>query len=921
MSFLKQKIFILILSIYILGAIVIFTGANIAIARNVLDVPFSGSKNMVVANADPAPAPTWPTYVFAPYVDATGWPPFSISNTAQQEGVLFYTLAFIVNSGSQTCTASWGGYDSYTIGEYQLSDINTVRGLGGDVMLSFGGAAGTPLAASCSDAASLQAEYQRVIDAYGLTHIDFDVEGAWVAEPNSIARRSQAIAGLQADAQADGRVLDVWYTLPVLPTGLTADGLNVLQSALDAGVDITGVNIMAMDYGDNAAPNPDGQMGQYAIQAATSLFNQLKTLYTANGITKTDAELWYMVGVTPMIGLNDVTTEIFYQSDAQVLLNFANQNHIGLLAQWSANRDKECDGGAVNYVSPSCSSIVQDPFDFAHIFDQFTSDDGTPAPTATPTATFTLTPTPDPNATPTPTPTITPTPTNTPTPTITPTPTATPDTSVCTAPPWDANAVYVENDVVYHAGHQWRAKWWTQGEEPGTTGEWGVWEDLGPCDDSNITPTPTPVVVNEPVPAPPWPSYVFAPYVDATGWPTFPLVQTTQNENIYYYILAFIVNSGTQTCTATWGGYDSYTIGDYLFSEINTVRALGGDVMVSFGGAANTPLAASCDNVSDLQAQYQSVIDAYGLTHIDFDVEGTWVADSASIARRSQAIAGLQADAQAAGKQLDVWFTLPVLPSGLTGNGVMVLQSALDYGVDITGVNIMAMDYGDNAAPNPDGQMGEYAIQAATSLFNQLKTLYTNNNIPKTDAELWYMVGVTPMIGLNDVQTEIFYQEDAEQLRDFALTQHIGLLSQWSAGRDVACAEGATGVYPNCSTVPQTPFEFSHIFNGFTSDDGIEPSINIVDEQIVISWPHSGSARQYEVYRNTNAYFDPQPWDLLFTFTTPLESTMAYTDTTSALGVDDPNHMYRILRFGAEAPPSGPFPVGEFDFTLVAGSP
>ncbi|HDV5393764.1 TPA: hypothetical protein RI724_002515, partial [Vibrio cholerae] len=29
--------------------------------------------------------------------------------------------------------------------------------------------------------------------------------------------------------------------------------------------------------------------------------------------------------------------------------------------------------------------------------------------------------------------------------------------------------------VVTHQGKSWTAQWWTQGEEPGTTGEWGVW--------------------------------------------------------------------------------------------------------------------------------------------------------------------------------------------------------------------------------------------------------------------------------------------------------------------------------------------------------------------------------------------------------------------------------------------------------------
>ena len=51
-----------------------------------------------------------------------------------------------------------------------------------------------------------------------------------------------------------------------------------------------------------------------------------------------------------------------------------------------------------------------------------------------------------------------------------------------TCPPaYSAEAVYVGGDTVTHNGHIWRTKWWTQGQAPGTTGEWGQWEDLGPC--------------------------------------------------------------------------------------------------------------------------------------------------------------------------------------------------------------------------------------------------------------------------------------------------------------------------------------------------------------------------------------------------------------------------------------------------------
>ncbi|MEZ9198332.1 lytic polysaccharide monooxygenase [Shewanella sp. 10N.286.54.B9] len=40
---------------------------------------------------------------------------------------------------------------------------------------------------------------------------------------------------------------------------------------------------------------------------------------------------------------------------------------------------------------------------------------------------------------------------------------------------WSTASIYIVGDVVTHNGKTWTAQWWTQGEEPGTTGEWGVW--------------------------------------------------------------------------------------------------------------------------------------------------------------------------------------------------------------------------------------------------------------------------------------------------------------------------------------------------------------------------------------------------------------------------------------------------------------
>jgi len=330
----------------------------------------TASASVTVTVATPS---TWPAQFSAPYVDATNWPIYNFVSVAQTQGIKFFTLAFVVAGPNNE--PSWGGYQAYDVGgggqyDQQLqANIAALRAIGGDVMVSFGGASGSELAQAITSVPALTSAYQKVINTYQLTHIDFDIEGAAEADHASIDRRSQAIAALQQNAAAAGRTLQVWFTLPVLPTGLTSDGLSVLQSALKYGVQIAGVNIMTMDYGDGAAPSPAGQMGTYAIESATSLFNQLRTLY---GSGPSDSQLWHMVGVTPMIGMNDQTDEVFTPQDAQQLVAFAQQKGIGRLSFWDLNRDQENPAGALTYVDLNSSSLVQTPLEFALIFQGIT---------------------------------------------------------------------------------------------------------------------------------------------------------------------------------------------------------------------------------------------------------------------------------------------------------------------------------------------------------------------------------------------------------------------------------------------------------------------------------------------------------------------------------------------------------------------
>jgi hypothetical protein len=260
-----------------------------------------------------------------------------------------FTLAFVTSAG---CKASWfNAYDPRTA--WGLDQITAIRAAGGDVKISFGGESGIELAQACTDVTSLTAEYQAVVTAYHLKYVDFDIEGAAVAEPASISLRSQALARLQAANPG----LKVSLTLPVLPTGLTADGLNVVQSAINAGVSLDVVNVMAMDYYQS------GNYGDLAVQAANSTFSQLKTLYPG----KSDAQVWRLLGVTPMLGQND-DGHVFDQTAARQLVSFAQQHHLGELAFWEVTRDRNACTGAL-YM---CTNVSQQPYEFSKIFAGYT---------------------------------------------------------------------------------------------------------------------------------------------------------------------------------------------------------------------------------------------------------------------------------------------------------------------------------------------------------------------------------------------------------------------------------------------------------------------------------------------------------------------------------------------------------------------
>jgi len=340
----------------------------------------------------------------APYVDLSANSSGMLDNAITQAHLKAYTAAFIIGSG---CTPIWG--DTLDINSSgSNAKIARAQSEGAQTIISFGGAGGVELAQSCTSTASLTSAYQSVINKYHVSHLDFDVEGAAIADTASINRRFQAIKTLEANNPG----LNISVTIPVLQNGPDGNGTAFLQAAKTNGTRIDLVNIMTMDYG-GAVSN----MGAAAISAAQGTVSIARGIWPSFGYAN--------LGITPMIGQNDQAGEIFTIANAQSVVAFANSNGVGRLAFWSIGRDQPCPGGAGGGASPNCSSISQSSLQFTGIFNSAVV--GSPSPTRT--------------TSPSPTPTRTASPSPTPTGAF---------------PAWVVNHAYRVGDRVSYGGHNYQ---------------------------------------------------------------------------------------------------------------------------------------------------------------------------------------------------------------------------------------------------------------------------------------------------------------------------------------------------------------------------------------------------------------------------------------------------------------------------------
>lgn len=247
------------------------------------------------------------------------------------------TLAFATGScGGE----NWGGapaanWASENVAQLHAANLNYV--------VSTGGAAGTFTCASASGMKSFIARYA----SSNLVGIDFDIEGG--QSQSDI----QNLVASAVGAQAQYPKLQFSFTLATLGAsdgsygGVNSLGNQVVQAVKGSSLNHYVINLMTMDYSTSASSSvcvvSGGrcQMAQSAIQA-------VKNLEHTYGIPANK------IAVTPMIGMNDATSEIFTIADVNTLSSYVVGNGLAGLHYWSLDRDTPCSS---SYASPTCNSV------------------------------------------------------------------------------------------------------------------------------------------------------------------------------------------------------------------------------------------------------------------------------------------------------------------------------------------------------------------------------------------------------------------------------------------------------------------------------------------------------------------------------------------------------------------------------------
>ncbi|GAA4845523.1 chitinase [Saccharopolyspora rosea] len=295
----------------------------------------------------------------APYYMPLDNDPQDIAEAIKSSGQKDYIFAFVLAPDAGSCRPTWDGKPGQEVASDTAvkAKADAVHAAGGDVSVSFGGYNGIELAKACPDAAALASAYQSVIDKYGLSHIDLDIEGDDLGDVPNETKRFEAIKLLRQHKPD----LHVTLTLPMTTVGLNDAGKAEIQRAKDMGAEIDLFKIMDFDYG-----GPGQDMANSAISVAEAFHKQLRALHPEFD----DGAAYARTGIILMNGHTDQPSELFTPDTFRALLDYAKQHQIGRFSYWSLNRDRVCTAPG-GWADGKCSSIDQQPYEFTKILAEY----------------------------------------------------------------------------------------------------------------------------------------------------------------------------------------------------------------------------------------------------------------------------------------------------------------------------------------------------------------------------------------------------------------------------------------------------------------------------------------------------------------------------------------------------------------------
>jgi chitinase len=319
----------------------------------------------------------WPARVFAPYMYIGDSDNFKLTDCDDACGLKYYTLAFIIareegrgKDAKYLKEPSWDGRVPIEENLYH-DQIDAIRKRGGDVIMSFGGEGGKEMANVINDPVALEAAYQKVIDQYKFTWLDFDIEGNNLDNGKlDSERRNTALASLQKKNPG----LIISYTLPVDPDGISAASQALLADAKAKGVKVHSANLMVMYFGKRFVGKGKSE-GELGIESANTAYAQIQ---------KIDPSI--QIGLCPCLGHNGPGNEIFNLEDAKTLKAFADKTPwVCSLHYWSINDDAARPRrhrhitnttNTVGVVTSTTNNVMvpseYQPWAFANIFKTFT---------------------------------------------------------------------------------------------------------------------------------------------------------------------------------------------------------------------------------------------------------------------------------------------------------------------------------------------------------------------------------------------------------------------------------------------------------------------------------------------------------------------------------------------------------------------